>query len=88
MQSLVNLLEEVAFGHMDQRLANTLLNHGKEQNPVAITHQMLATELGTAREVISRLLKAFERNQWIALKRGKILLKNTTALRELAEQDM
>lgn len=88
MHYLVNLLQEVAFGHMDKRLANLLLQHGNEQNPINTTHQTLATELGTAREVISRLLKAFERNDWIGLKRGRILIINADALKKLAAEDM
>ncbi len=88
MHNLVNLLQEVAFGHMDRRLAKLLLQHSAEQNPINSTHQTLATELGTAREVISRLLKAFERNEWISLKRGKIIIKQPKALQKLAAADM
>ncbi len=88
MLNLVNLLQEVAFGHMDRRLANLLLQHGLEQNPINITHQTLATELGTAREVVSRLLKSFEHNNWIELRRGKILIKQSKALQKISLVDM
>lgn len=81
---LVNLLEEVAFGSMDGRLAQRLVSFAQSAHTVRTTHQQLAVELGTAREVVSRLLKSFERRGWIALQRGSIEIKNVAALREVA----
>lgn len=72
MNSLLNLVQEVAFDNMDHRLAVVLLKHGSDLRIINTTHQALASELGTAREVVSRLLKEFERHGWVKLSRGKI----------------
>lgn len=83
MSELVRLVEDVAFGHLDQRLARFLLTRTVKQPRLTITHQTLATELGTAREVISRLLKAFERNGWLRLHRGSIEILDREALAQI-----
>lgn len=83
MHELIYQLQDVAFGHMDQRLATLLLQYGKDENPIRTTHQALAIELGTAREVISRLLKKFEHQQYIQLKRCKIFIKQPAALEKI-----
>lgn len=82
---LLMLIEEVAFGRVDVRLAQTLLAHARRDGGrvVTTTHQALATELGTAREVVSRQLKEFERRQWVGLARGRIELRNAAALEAL-----
>lgn len=71
LDDLMLLVEEVAFRRMDTRLDEWLRAHGGE-GFVAITHQELAIELGTAREVVSRLLKEFERKGRVRLSRGRI----------------
>ena len=53
------IVDEVAFRRMDTRLAALLLERSRLQNPVHITHQEIAAELGSSREVISRLLEDF-----------------------------
>jgi CRP/FNR family transcriptional regulator len=53
---LMQLVEEVAFARLDQRLAKLLLARG---NVLNVTHQQLADELGSVREIVSRLLKGF-----------------------------
>ena len=71
MAELMGLLDLVIFKSVDTRL----IQHLKEKavnNEIEITHQQLAGQLGTAREVISRLLKQMEKDQLIALERGKI----------------
>ncbi len=81
---LMLLVEDVAFGRMDVRLARLLLKRSSESGTLlSCTHQELATELGTAREVVSRILKDFERKGWLALSRGRVELKNSHALEEL-----
>lgn len=75
LDDLMLLVEEVAFHRMDERLEEWLLARaGQGQKVLSITHQELGVELGTAREVISRLLKELERNQKVRLARGKIEL--------------
>ena len=86
---LLLLLEEVSFGRIDQRLAACLLERGRSgepENEVLATHQELAAELGTAREVVSRQLKEFENRGWIALARGRIVLRDLAALAGLARK--
>lgn len=81
LADLMTLTEAVAFQRLDQRLAATLLGHG---TVLLATHQSLADELGTVREIVTRLLKRFERSGWIALGRERIELRDPAALRRLA----
>ena len=80
---LLMLIEEVAFGRIDRRLAACLVQHARGGNAVNVTHQELAVELGTAREVVSRQLKEFERNGWVRLGRGHMDIENAKALEVL-----
>lgn len=72
LSDLILLVEEVAFGRIDSRLATRLLALAGESDMVETTHQELAAELGTAREVVSRQLKDFERRGLVRLLRGRI----------------
>ncbi len=78
------ILEQTVFHSLDKRLANYLLNLNKKD--IEITHQKIADELGTAREVISRLLKHFENDNILKLNRNKITIINNNALLEIAEK--
>ncbi len=80
ISSLLMLIDEVAFGRMDRRLAACLLARAKGSGVVTATHHELAVELGSAREVVSRLLKEFERRGWVVLSRGSVGLTNEAAL--------
>ncbi|NOQ78380.1 MAG: helix-turn-helix domain-containing protein [Gammaproteobacteria bacterium] len=80
---LITLVEEISFAKLDIRLAKFLLEHGSVNTPIRTTHQVLATELGSAREVISRQLKEFENKGWVKLSRGKIEITNHDALATL-----
>lgn len=71
LDDLMLLVEEVAFRRMDERLEHWLESRAG-QGFITITHQELAVELGTAREVVSRLLKELERQGKLRLSRGKI----------------
>ena len=86
MQELIGLVEDVSFGRMDNRLARRLLQLADTSHPIVdVTHQDLADELGTAREVISRLLKGFERHDWVRLHRGRVEIVDWKQLRDLAQ---
>ncbi len=81
LADLMALAEAVAFQRLDQRLAHSLLGHGAS---VHTTHQALADELGTVREIVTRLLKRFERAGWVRLGRERIDLLDSPALRSMA----
>lgn len=66
---LMTLIEEMAVTRLDERLADLLISRG----PVILaTHQALADELGTAREVVSRILEHFEHNGLVRLRRARV----------------
>lgn len=81
LADLIALAEAVAFQRLDQRLAAALLGHG---GTLHTTHQQLADELGTVREMVTRLLRRFEREGWLRLGRERIELLDAAALRRLA----
>ena len=72
---VMELITEVAFKRMDERLIDYLIEKC-EDGKLFATHQAIANELGTAREVVSRLLKDFERRGLILLSRNCIQLTN------------
>lgn len=82
LADLMALAEAVAFQRLDQRLAAALLGRG---TVITATHQALADELGTVREIVTRLLRRFERAGWVALGRERIELLAPDALRTLAQ---
>ena len=77
---LLRVVEDVAFGRIDVRLADRLLTLAGNCREIPTTHQQLATELGTAREVISRVLQDFQKRTLIAQSRGDIVLVDKAAL--------
>ncbi len=79
-ENLLTLIEDVAFGDMNKRLVGHLLAH--QDNTLFMTHQELAAELGTAREVVSRLLKNLERRSCVSLHRGNIEIIDRQALED------
>lgn len=81
MADLMQLVEEVAFRRLDARLANHLLGRGRL---LQITHQQLADELGSVREMISRLLKGFADQGLIRLGRERIEVIDPAGLRRIA----
>ena len=84
LAELMALAEAVAFQRLDQRLAAALLGHG---STLHVTHQALADELGTVREIVTRLLRRFEQAGWVVLGRERIELSNSAALRAHARSD-
>jgi CRP/FNR family transcriptional regulator len=71
---------------MDIRLAQKLLDLRQGQT-VKATHQQLAAELGTAREVISRQLSEFQRRDWIKQTRGNVELLDEASIAKLAQSE-
>jgi CRP/FNR family transcriptional regulator len=82
LADLMALVEAVTFHKLDQRLAALLLGKGEL---VRATHQGLADELGSVREMVSRLLSNFQDRGWVALGREQIRITDAAALRRLAQ---
>ena len=78
-------IEEIAFRRVDIRLAQKLLALAGDGRKLSATHSRLATELGSAREVVSRQLQEFQRRGWVALSRGEVTIENRQALQGLAD---
>jgi CRP/FNR family transcriptional regulator, anaerobic regulatory protein len=73
LSGVMELVEEVAFGRLDERLMDYLVEKSGN-NVLETTHQKIANDLGTSREVVSRLLKDFERKNEVRLSRNSITL--------------
>lgn len=89
LHDTMSLVESIAFQPLDVRLAATLRKHFKrdDSNIIRITHEALAMELGTTREVVSRMLKEFEKKKGcVKLHRGRIELVAPMCLRRCACQ--
>lgn len=79
---LMALVEEVAFSRLDQRLAKLLL--AREGDVITATHQQLAEELGSVREIVSRLLKGFAVEGLVELGRERIAVLDRAGLKAIA----
>lgn len=80
---LFTLIDDIVFQRMDVRLASRLLDLADETNVVRATHAVLASELGTAREVISRTLSEFHHRGWIEQSRGQVRLVGRVGLERM-----
>jgi CRP/FNR family transcriptional regulator len=81
MADLMQLVTAVAFQKLDRRLATLLVS---KPSPIHSTHQALADELGSVREIVSRLLKQFEEQGLIRLGREQINVIDVNALSKLS----
>lgn len=79
---LMQLVEEVAFSRLDQRLAKLLL--ARNEAVLNVTHQQLADELGSVREIVSRLLKGFAAQGLVQLSREQLSINDRNGLQKLA----
>jgi CRP/FNR family transcriptional regulator, anaerobic regulatory protein len=82
LADLMQLVSAVAFQKLDQRLAALLV---AKSSPLNTTHQALADELGSAREMVTRLLKGFAEQGWVRLGREQIEITDGAALKRFAE---
>lgn len=80
--SVISVLSDIAFARMDERVAQYLAQLLKEtgQNELHLTHQDIANELGTAREVVTRVLRSLEDESAITIGRGAITVINPALL--------
>lgn len=81
LTDLMQLVSAVAFQKLDQRLAALLV---AKSSPINTTHQALADELGSVREIVSRLLKNFAEQGWIRLGREQIEVIDAPALQKFS----
>ena len=87
LAGVISRIEQLCSPAIDRCLARTLLNLSKETGlPITATHQELASELGTAREVVSRHLKRFESQGWVSLGRGTIQVISPEMLSRVLRQ--
>lgn len=79
---LMFLVQDTAFNNLNARLACLLgrLFERAKSSTIRVTHHELALELGTTREVVSRILKDFEQQAYIRLARGRIVLNGDGSL--------
>ena len=84
MTDLMQLVEAVAFQRLDQRLAALLLGKGRL---VHTTHQQLADELGSVREIVTRLLRRFADQGLVALSREQVEILDPAGLRAVAANE-
>lgn len=83
-EETVSIFEQVAFESMDKRLVNYLINEEVE-GIINITHEKIANDLGTAREVISRILKKLENQNIVEIKRNCIIIKDLKELEKVSK---
>ncbi len=81
LAEVMELIEEVAFRKLDSRLAQLLIHRGPVLQE---THQRIAEELGSVREIVSRLLSNFESRGWVKLARERVTVVDPKALADLA----
>ena len=84
LSNVLCLLEEVTFRRVDQRIMRHLLQLiDAQDNPqLTLTHQAIADDVGTSREVVSRILKDLEQQQLLLLSRGRVQITDAKGLRE------
>ena len=88
MQTMMQLLEKVAFQKVETRLAERLLALSSEEDNIRITHADLAGQVGSAREVVSRRLESWARSGWVSVGRGTITVQDRAALSALANDGL
>ena len=84
LASVIEIVDEVAFRRLDIRVASLLLERSKTANPVSITHQEIAAELGSSREVVSRILETLTGQNMVQMERGTIHVIDAQSLETLA----
>ena len=81
---VLSVVDEVVSRRMDARVASLLLERARQQNPIVITHQEIAAELGTSREVVSRIVEGIAGTGLVRAARGRIEVLDLTSLESFA----
>jgi CRP/FNR family transcriptional regulator, anaerobic regulatory protein len=84
LSTVMTVVDEVVFQRMDRRVASLLLDRSRHTNPLRVTHQEIAGELGSSREVISRILEDFAQKGMVEVGRGTIEILDPEELNSLA----
>ncbi len=84
LASMMAIVDEVAFQRLDKRVTSYLLDRGPVQNPIRVTHQEIASELGSSREAISRIIEDFARGGLVRSARGSIEIMDFESLESRA----
>jgi CRP/FNR family transcriptional regulator len=86
LATLLKLVEAIVDRKLDQRLAALLVARVQSgSTTIVATHQALADELGSVREIVTRLLRSFEDRGWVELGREKIVVHDIDAIASLAK---
>lgn len=88
LSSVILVVEEVAFRRVDSRIAELLLKETDKEQTVRLTHQQIAAEIGTSREVVTRILKDLEQEKMISSGRGIISIINVSELRKKSKKSV
>ena len=80
LSTVMAVVEEVVFQRMDRRVASLLLHKARACDPIRTTHQEIAAELGSSREVISRILEDFSQKGWLDVGRGMVKILDIDGL--------
>ena len=86
LSSVIMVVEEVAFRRVDSRIAELLINEADKGQTVHLTHQQIAAEIGTSREVVSRILKDLELEKLISSGRGSISILKPEELKKVSKK--
>ena len=86
LSDVVWVLEQILFTHFDVRMAQFLISayERKGSKIIKMTQETIAREVNSAREVVARMLKQFENDGIISIKRGTITIKDLNALEKIA----
>lgn len=84
-KQVISRFAQQSFIPVEQRLADLLLEYMGKEQLVTLTQIEMASELGTAREIVSRHLSKWQKNGWIKTKRGEIEILQIEALYKLSE---
>ncbi|MGM9550938.1 MAG: Crp/Fnr family transcriptional regulator [Clostridia bacterium] len=86
LSSVVWILEQILFSHFDSRMAQFLISAYERtgEKTIKMTQETIAREVNSAREVVARMLKQFENDGIISIKRGTITIKDLNALEKIA----
>ncbi len=83
LAEVISVVEEVAFRRVDARIADYILENADDSGFLTRTHQNIAFDLGTSREVVTRILKDLEYRKIVKLARGELQLLDRRGLESL-----